>query len=218
MELYKKFLNFIKKNDQKTSVQSFNLEDKEDIKLSLQAYYFAQALEELNIKKGNVIINHYEGSCYHPQIGKTPIVFPIKHIEKINILNKNKTKDFYFSGKITRNRSWVKKYSGVVESNYGRDSTTKYNFDQEYFDNLSATRFGLSPTGDCPWSYRFFEAIMCHSIPVLSDSEKDIFSDQFTYFRDSDKKIYSVEICQKNYLVFLKNHTLKKYIVNNYIN
>ncbi len=33
-----------------------------------------------------------------------------------------------------------------------------------------ASRFALCPAGDAPWSMRFFEAIMCRSIPIVSDA------------------------------------------------
>ncbi len=42
-------------------------------------------------------------------------------------------------------------------------------WDQEYFEMLGNSQFVLCPRGDCVWSYRFFEAILCGAIPVVQE-------------------------------------------------
>ena len=60
----------------------------------------------------------------------------------------------------------------VVIEGYGR-SYHKYpckrraEFDEDYFRTLCRSRYALCPAGDAPWSMRFFEAILCKSIPVV---------------------------------------------------
>ena len=47
---------------------------------------------------------------------------------------------------------------------------------------MSKSKFTLTPTGGCPWSYRFFEAIMCLSIPILENNSNDIYEGLFLLF------------------------------------
>ena len=115
-------------------------------------------------------------------------------------------------GKITDSRRWICKYSGVTESLYGRDPEKKFNFHEEYYKGLSEAKFTLTTTGNCPWSYRFFEAVMCESIPVLSDIEADIFAGYFFFFRDSQLKKYSENHTRTNYDMFIKRHTLQRFL------
>lgn len=39
--------------------------------------------------------------------------------------------------------------------------------DEGYFRAPRRCRFTLCPAGDCPWSMRFFEAVMCGSLPIV---------------------------------------------------
>ena len=41
--------------------------------------------------------------------------------------------------------------------------------DREYYKVLATSRFTLAPSGDVPWSMRFFEAVMAGSVPIVSD-------------------------------------------------
>jgi hypothetical protein len=132
-------------------------------------------------------------------------------VEKVKLIPKDKENDFIFLGKLSFGREWIMKYENVSESLYGRDPKKKYIFHREYFEQLCSAKYVLCPTGDCPWSYRFFEAIMCFSIPVLGDDENDIFSDNFFFYKDSETKKYSEDICRQNYLTFLANHTFSKF-------
>ena len=84
-------------------------------------------------------------------------------------------------------RKWINKYDNVKTSLYGR-GIKKYDIDFDYYNNLSRTKFALCPIGDCNWSYRVFESIMCRAIPVIGDGETDIFIDNFKFFRDGDVK------------------------------
>ena len=40
-------------------------------------------------------------------------------------------------------------------------------WDEEYWELLSRSRFVLCPSGDCIWSYRFFESILCGAMPIV---------------------------------------------------
>mmetsp|Transcript_29112 Transcript_29112/g.63655 ORF Transcript_29112/g.63655 Transcript_29112/m.63655 type:complete len:303 (-) Transcript_29112:66-974(-) len=46
-------------------------------------------------------------------------------------------------------------------------------FDPQYYMTMILSNFTLCPGGDAPWSERFYEAILAHSIPVIKDLEED---------------------------------------------
>lgn len=37
----------------------------------------------------------------------------------------------------------------------------------EYFEKMCQSKFVLCPAGDAPWSFRFYEVLMCKSIPIV---------------------------------------------------
>ena len=45
-------------------------------------------------------------------------------------------------------------------------------FDNKYYEIMSKSKFTLCPAGDCPWSMRFYEALLCKSIPIVNNSLK----------------------------------------------
>lgn len=175
---------------------------------SLQEYYFANALDEMGVDKENIKINHYNGECFHDELGRFPLIFPMSLVKIVEELSKEKKQDYFFQGMIQDNRSWLKNYENVSNSFYGRNKKTKYSFDIQYYEALSKTRFGLAPIGECPWSYRFFEAIMCFAIPVIGKNDQDVYAEKFHYFRDGEEHIYDFKKAKQNYASFLKDHTL----------
>ena len=71
----------------------------------------------------------------------------------------------------------------------------------------------LTPTDVYPWSYRFFEAIMCRCIPVLNDREYDqhTIEEGYFFYRVHDV-LRGVAVWRKdwvdyNYAKFLEHHT-----------
>jgi hypothetical protein len=177
--------------------------------LFLQEFFFRSALSEINISPEGIGIDHLKGRCFHPNFGDLPLIFPLNMVNQIDDLNVQKTQEFFFAGMLTSKRDWISKYPNVFQSNYGRRPEKKYSFHQEYYVNMKAAKFGLSPVGDCPWSYRFFESVMCNAIPIIGDLEEDIFSNNFIHYRDSENKIFSMESCSNNKKYFLENHTLQ---------
>jgi hypothetical protein len=167
------------------------------------------ALKEIGVTGGQIEMDHHNGQSWHKDVGTVPIVFPMTYVTRINEMDKAKTQNFFFQGVITERRAWLREYENVSESQYGRKPETKYSFHKEYYARLCKSRFALAPTGDCPWSYRFFEGVMCHSMPVIGDEDVDVFSNGFAFQRHSDEKKYDFNICTSNYQVFLKRHTLR---------
>lgn len=57
----------------------------------------------------------------------------------------------------------------IFSSTRGRIPQWKY-FDPEYFLQVANSRYTLCPNGDFTWTYRFFEATLCGSIPIVESS------------------------------------------------
>jgi hypothetical protein len=178
----------------------------------LQEHFFRMALREAGIFYGRITVDHTNGMCWHKKIGWVPIIFPIKIIQTIARLSNTKTTKYFLRGVITDSRSWIRKYPNIHSSTYGRNRKPKYKLDLDYYQQLSLSFYGISPIGDCPWSYRFFEAIMCKAIPILGDNEDDRFAKSFFFLRDSSEHFYDKSAADSNFQIFVKNHTLAYYL------
>jgi hypothetical protein len=110
---------------------------------------------------------------------------------------------YYFRGlsrgSISRSRkALLEEYRGRndtrIELSYrGRMPSVKYTLDRDYLRSLCCAKFALAPSNDCPWSYRFFEAIMCNAIPVLHDGDGDIFAKHFHHLRSGQASAHSYD-------------------------
>jgi hypothetical protein len=92
-------------------------------------------------------------------------------------------------------------------SNFGRLFPGK-SWDEDYFKLLSRSQFVLCPKGDCVWSYRFYEAILCGAIPIVEDSSPAF--DEFKYMNvNQDARLFkwSLEIAQYNLKILKKRFT-----------
>lgn len=86
-------------------------------------------------------------------------------------------------------------------------------FNPPYFEALRRTEFALCPAGDQPWSMRFFEAVLCRSIPIVSDprhSGRNRVERAIGYhfaLRD-DEHVYREDLVEENFQLFLRHQTL----------
>jgi len=86
-------------------------------------------------------------------------------------------------------------------------------FHPHYFQVLRSSQFTLCPAGDLPWSMRFFEAVMCRSIPIVADRQHMGRNDlerqigYHAYLRD-DEHVYDEDLAEDNYQRFLRCQTL----------
>ncbi|MEI7977946.1 MAG: exostosin family protein [Bacteroidota bacterium] len=88
-------------------------------------------------------------------------------------------------------------------------------FDEEYFKELANSKFVLCPSGDCVWSYRFFEAILCGAIPIV-EQHCEAYNG-FTYFTfntSTNNLIWDKQIAEFNYKLCLERITIPKDILN----
>ena len=63
----------------------------------------------------------------------------------------------WFSPEYTRTEACIhiqEKYRAVEENRF-------------YFESMCQSRFILCPAGDAPWSFRFYETLMCKAIPIV---------------------------------------------------
>ena len=180
-----------------------------------QMFYLKKAINELLNEKEdskNVIKSikedHLNGYNFINDI-KIPVTFPMYILNYTDNLSKEKEYDYNFIGIITNKRKWIEKYNNdysiIEQSRYGRNKKKKYTIDKNYYNTLSKSKFTLTPTGDCPWSYRFFEAIMCLSIPILENNSNDIYMKDYFCFFDKDEHIYDEDKAIENYNKFLKS-------------
>jgi hypothetical protein len=100
------------------------------------------------------------------------------------------------------------------------DSQKAY-FDADYFGFMCRSRFTLCPAGDQPWSMRFFESILCRSIPILrrpihagrNAVERSI---PYRHMLERDVHQYRPELTEANYRLFIERQTLlEHYPANN---
>ena len=73
----------------------------------------------------------------------------------------------------------------------------------EYFEKMCQSKYCLCPAGDAPWSFRFYETLMCKSIPIVE-------SWHHTYRTKEESTI--------NYRYILYKNVKNDIIYNDYIN
>ena len=190
-----------------------------------QLFFLKKALNEIiqekNINKNFIknIREDHENGCNYINNVKIPVTFPICLKNFISRLDKDKKFKYYYKGTISPTKKWVLKYKSnskaiVEESRRGR-SDKKYEIDINYYQNMCNSYFTLCPTewGDkkISWTYRFFEAIMSLSIPILQDNSNDIYMKDYFFYYDSEIHVYNKEKAEKNYNIFINS----KHFLNN---
>ena len=181
---------------------------------NLQEFFLMLAIEEFN----DANLCKLKGALGPPKSGMNvidnkvvPIVFPHKLIALCREKWADNRRQYFFRGTITENRAWLRSFPNVMESGRGRNIRLKYTFDLDYYERLAETKFSLSPVGDCDWSYRFFESIMCGAIPILGDDDRDKFSCNFRYLRASDAHVYDSSIVEYNIRQLYRYHVIESY-------
>lgn len=87
-------------------------------------------------------------------------------------------------------------------------------FDENYFKQLAKSEFTLCPAGDTFWSMRFYEALMCKSIPIVNNKNETFRSKaesglDYKYYLTTERHVYREDWVENNYRIFLKYHTLE---------
>jgi hypothetical protein len=87
-------------------------------------------------------------------------------------------------------------------------------FDEHYYRVMCQSQFTLCPAGDRRWSMRFYEAIMCKSIPILRSrihhrSIREALRG-YKVYTPAEKLLYRSDWVEHNYNIFLQHHTLSQ--------
>jgi Exostosin family len=107
-------------------------------------------------------------------------------------------------------------YTNIVHGTIPRiltDDCLKY--DDHYVEIMKKSKFCLCPAGNYPWSMRFYEALICKSIPIVKEpfetwrSHAEQQLDYKFYYADDTEFIYREDWAQHNYDIFLRYHTLE---------
>lgn len=181
-----------------------------------QEWLFREALKEFDLR-GDIYIQHRYGKALLNQ-EEFNVVFPIHFLKRIKIMNKKKVYDYNFIGKYTPDRAWVKNFlknSLINFTDEGRKSRKSF-FDQKYYQTLCDSKFTLCPKGTFNWSYRFFESVICMSIPIVDKKHEDDTMNNFKfYYQDEiDTHVYDKKICDYNYKLLLIRNTLLPYVLD----
>ena len=108
-------------------------------------------------------------------------------------------------------------YAKISEYSERNLEKNKYYFPGMSFDYLfylCKSKFSLCPAGDMPWSVRFYESIMCKSIPIVKkESEcyrtlQESLLDYKYYLYDEIDFEYRQDWADHNFQIFLKYHSL----------
>lgn len=119
-----------------------------------------------------------------------PLIFPISYAARTSrgFLNTSRSLRAVFRGfKSARRQKELGRLRlpkvSITFSNKGRETKA---FDAAYYAELSKSQLALCPRGDYVWSYRFYEAILCGAIPVITDEWPDTAGYNFYRIVDAD--------------------------------
>jgi hypothetical protein len=175
--------------------------------LHYQECYLSQALKELGLNYKAIKCSHKEGLAEV----KFGLIFPISLISLCRgMWSENRRREYFFQGLITKKRSWINEVDGVsiVSTSHGRERKREEP-DLEYYRRMASFEFVLCPIGDCQWTYRFFEAIMCGAIPVVNHVPHEQES-KFHFLKLEQKPhVYDLDKTRKNLNLLIKYHTLQ---------
>lgn len=82
-----------------------------------------------------------------------------------------------------------------------------------YFQSMRNSKYCLCPEGDAPWSFRFYEVLMCESIPIVTSWHYTYRSPEeskidYNYYLTKDIFTYDESMIKKNTEIFCKYHLL----------
>lgn len=81
-----------------------------------------------------------------------------------------------------------------------------------YFTTMRQSKFTLCPRGDSSWSFRFYEILMCETIPIVNsihDTYRTVEESLLDYkylLQNSDQFNYDESLVKSNTKIFKKNH------------
>ena len=86
----------------------------------------------------------------------------------------------------------------------------------EYFETMCKSKFVLCPAGDAPWSFRFYEVLMCKSIPIVESwhhtyrtKEEANLNYKYVLHENIENGIDYDDYLNENTRIFENHHLLK---------
>jgi hypothetical protein len=89
----------------------------------------------------------------------------------------------------------------------------------EYFEKMCQSKFVLCPAGDAPWSFRFYEVLMCKSIPIVESWHHTYRTKEeanikykyilYEYIENSKNDINYDDYVNENTKIFVNYHLFK---------
>ena len=84
-----------------------------------------------------------------------------------------------------------------------------------YFETMCQSKFVLCPEGDAPWSFRFYEVLMCKSIPIVESrhhtyrtKEEANINYKYVLYENINNKIKYQDYISENIRIFEKYHMI----------
>ncbi len=148
-------------------VQSLGITEKE-----LPIYKYLEKFFDLEYHIGSspeILIDHKTPNVKFGSLS-LPLLYPKGAVEKCLEYYSKRSIDFMFQGLIPSHRKpsldkWRDR-AVILPTDKGRKGITRY-WDENYLKLLSITKFSLCPNGGYPWTYRFFESILCGATPIV---------------------------------------------------
>lgn len=85
----------------------------------------------------------------------------------------------------------------------------------EYFEKMCQSKYCLCPAGDSPWSFRFYETLMCKSIPIVESwhhtyrtKEEANINYKYILYENIENHLYSDDYVSENTKIFEMYHLL----------
>jgi hypothetical protein len=86
----------------------------------------------------------------------------------------------------------------------------------DYFEKMCKSKFVLCPAGDAPWSFRFYEVLMCKSIPIVESwhhtyrtKEEAKINYKYVLYTNIENDILYDDYVNDNIITFENYHLLK---------
>lgn len=145
----------------------------------------------------------------NPQARSWVVEFAKKHMTSDSIFINTDVGDWVPIGpfdKTLSERRYTQK--GSMTSGYRSVEENRW-----YFETMSAAKFVLCPAGDAPWSFRFYETLMCGAIPIVESwhhtyrtlEESKI---RYLYFLNTAQHEYDKDMADHNEILLRRHHTL----------
>jgi hypothetical protein len=104
-------------------------------------------------------------------------------------------------------------------SDDSQNKTAQYRVIKEnlyYFEKMCQSKFVLCPQGDSSWSFRFYETLMCKSVPIVESwhhtyrtKEESNINYKYVLFKNTETDLFNYDdYVKENAIIFEKYHML----------